>query len=121
VYKTTNFCLFPWPACYCGRQDILTAKDPDLGVIDLDPVNQGVEVFPAAPGVGAIQLLPHEFGKCLHPAGGYNELFRGLGIESGQGSQGGVPFVLEDLDALLQLGVQIDDAVFNRAIEAIEF
>ena len=71
-------------------------------------------------GVAGSEFRAHGLGEGLNPLRGQFDGVASLHIDALKGGLGNVALVLQALDALLQVPVQIDDALLNGAVEAGE-
>jgi hypothetical protein len=71
-------------------------------------------------GVAGSEFRAHELGEGLNPLRGQFDGVASLHIDALKRGLGDVALVLQALDALLQISVQIDDALLNGAVEAVE-
>ena len=68
--------------------------------------------------VAGVELFTHEPGEGLDAFGRDVGALAALGLDPVEGGLDNVSFVLQGLDAFFQIGVQIDHAIFDCAIEA---
>ncbi|WP_061026764.1 hypothetical protein [Bradyrhizobium sp. CCH5-F6] len=88
-------------------------------VVDLDRIDDGVDVAFAGVGIARIQLRVHQPGECVDLLRIDGGCHAALGAGMIEGRLGPVPLRFQSGGALSQDIVQLDDAVFNRAIKPL--
>jgi hypothetical protein len=92
----------------------------DLSVPYLDLGDHRPQVCLARLNIGGVELLAHELREGFQPSGRDGRPGAGLNGHSVESGLRHYPLLLQRLDPLLEVGVEFNDALFDRPVEALE-
>ncbi|WP_233023619.1 MULTISPECIES: hypothetical protein [Hyphomicrobiales] len=119
AYKTTNISVLGLFARDGRLEDILAADDPDRLVVDLDRIDDRMDIAFAGVGVARIELRVHQPGECVDLLSIDGGCHAALGAGMIERRLGPVPLSFQSGGALSQNIIELNDAVFNRAVKPL--
>ena len=95
--------------------------NPDVCVSNFDPRDHRLQVGFAELGIARFELIAHGAGEGVNDLGGQGHASSGLGGNPLQGCLGDIALVFENGNPIFQNVIEFNYAVFNGAVEPLQF